>query len=475
MKNLKKFPLLLISVLSVHTFANDTNIVAEAEALAIDAKFYAASYGVPYDEAVRRLILMHGANTTISNIRNDVKNNLQGIYFDNSKNDFGLKVNVASYPQNIPKVLSIKPQSSQVVQRILSNTGNTALRKQFNVSDTDIRTVANQYSQPLTAAISFNKQIYKTKDERLKNISSKRQQLKTALPNLTLVYDDEKTGGAKVYVKSDNGNSKQVAERILNVPVDVIVVPYSSRVATRGGSPLLATAPASVKGQIACFSGFIGKRNGVLGIITAGHCASVGQFSQYEYSDRDGTKYIIPLLSASQPITSGWRDDSVADLGFLPAGTSSAQAAKAEFYADSSVNYRKLTATKSRSGTAWDNGTVNGAYICHLGKTGEYATTLTQSCGEVDSINGSNMDGNGNTFVIVKNTNGNAGHPHTTGQGSLRCYHGDSGSPWFALTTGYGIMHGCAWQGADSSTPVTIATYTSLDYLNSIGTTIVTQ
>lgn len=140
----------------------------------------------------------------------------------------------------------------------------------------------------------------------------------------------------------------------------------------------------------------------------------------------DNTKYIIPLLSASQPITSGWRDDSVADLGFLPAGTSSAQAAKAEFYADSSVNYRKLTATKSRSGTAWDNGTVNGAYICHLGKTGEYATTLTQSCGEVDSINGSNMDGNGNTFVIVKNTNGNAGHPHTTGQGSLRCYHGDS-------------------------------------------------
>ena len=68
MNSLKALPILLISVLSVHAFANDANIVAEAEALAIDAKFYAESYGVPYDEAVRRLILMHGANTTISNI-----------------------------------------------------------------------------------------------------------------------------------------------------------------------------------------------------------------------------------------------------------------------------------------------------------------------------------------------------------------------------------------------------------------------
>ncbi|EPF87826.1 hypothetical protein GCM10025882_21980 [Acinetobacter gyllenbergii] len=111
-----------------------------------------------------------------------------------------------------------------------------------------------------------------------------------------------------------------------------------------------------------------------------------------------------------------------------------------------------------------------------MGKTGELVSTLTQSCGEVDSINSSNADGNGNTFVVVKNTNGNAGHDHTTGQGSLRCYPGDSGGPWFALTTGYGIMHSCAWQTQNnSSTPVTIAIYTSLDYLNSIGTAIVTQ
>lgn len=465
--------LLIISTNSA--FADDSNLINEAEALAIDAKFYAASYDVPYDEAIRRLLIMHGTSSDISNIRNNVKGDLQGMYFDNSKNDFALKVNVANYAKNLPTSLTVKPKTSQAVQSIISSKGNSNLRKQFNISDADIRTVATQYSQPLSAPINFSQQNYKTKEQRLKNIESKREQLKKSLPELQLVYDDEKTGNAKVYVKSDKGNAKQIAEVLLAVPVEISVVPFGGRVATRGGSPLLATAPDSVKGQIACFSGFIGKRNNVLGIITAGHCASVGQFSEYQYSDRDGTKYIIPLLPASQPISSGWRDDSVADLGFLPAGTSSTQAAKAEFYADSSVNFRKLTATKTRAGTPYDNGTVNGAYICHLGKTGQYVTTLTQSCGEVESISGGNAENNGNTFVIIKNTNGNAGHDHTTGQGSLRCYPGDSGGPWFALTTGYGIMHACFWKGQDSTSPVDISIYTSLDYLNSIGASIVTQ
>lgn len=47
--------------------------------------------------------------------------------------------------------------------------------------------------------------------------------------------------------------------------------------------------------------------------------------------------------------------------------------------------------------------------------------------------------------------------------------------PWFALTTGYGIMHACFWKGQDSASPVDISIYTSLDYLNSIGASIVTQ
>ncbi|GLG83279.1 hypothetical protein ACSO1_18010 [Acinetobacter calcoaceticus] len=469
-KMLKYISLITISIFSAHVFADDSNIVNEAEALAVDGKFYAASYNVPYDEAVRRLLIMHGTHTSISTLKGQVKNNLQGIYYDNSKNNFGLTVDVNHFPSTVIKSINVTPRSSSAIQKILSSKGNSTLRSKFKITDSDIRTVATLYSQSLSAPITLNKKIYKLKDERILNINSKRQLLKKALPELKLVYDDERTGNAKVYVKSDNGNAKQIAEKILNVPVQVIITPYGSRVATRGGSPLTS------QNIPVCFSGFIGSRNGKLGIITAGHCANDKNYSSYLYKDRDGTQYTIPLLPVTQPITSGWRDDSISDLGFLPAGTTTQQAAKAEFYADSTVNFRKLTATKTRLGTAWDNGTVNGAYICHLGKTAPLVATLTQSCGEVESINSSNADGQGNTFVAVKNTDGNAGYPHTTGNGSLRCYPGDSGSPWFAGTTGYGIMHACFWQSPeDSSTPVTVSIYTSLDYLNSIGTTIVTQ
>lgn len=43
-----------------------------------------------------------------------------------------------------------------------------------------------------------------------------------------------------MYVKSDKGNAKQIAEVLLAVPVEISVVPFGGRVATRGGSPLLA-------------------------------------------------------------------------------------------------------------------------------------------------------------------------------------------------------------------------------------------
>ncbi|WP_228129298.1 hypothetical protein [Acinetobacter colistiniresistens] len=211
-------------------FADDSNLINEAEALAIDAKFYAASYDVPYDEAIRRLLIMHGTSSDISNIRNNVKGDLQGMYFDNSKNDFALKVNVANYAKNLPTSLTVKPKTSQAVQSIISSKGNSNLRKQFNISDADIRTVATQYSQPLSAPINFSQQNYKTKEQRLKNIESKREQLKKSLPELQLVYDDEKTGNAKVYVKSDKGNAKQIAEVLLAVPVEISVVPFGGRV-----------------------------------------------------------------------------------------------------------------------------------------------------------------------------------------------------------------------------------------------------
>ncbi len=74
---LKRMSFLTLLIISTNSaFADDSNLINEAEALAIDAKFYAASYHVPYDEAIRRLLIMHGTSSDISNIRNNVKGDL---------------------------------------------------------------------------------------------------------------------------------------------------------------------------------------------------------------------------------------------------------------------------------------------------------------------------------------------------------------------------------------------------------------
>ena len=51
----------------VTTYASDQNStpLSAAEALAIDAKYYAESYGVSEDEAMRRILIMHDSSDQI--------------------------------------------------------------------------------------------------------------------------------------------------------------------------------------------------------------------------------------------------------------------------------------------------------------------------------------------------------------------------------------------------------------------------
>ena len=57
----------------------------------------------------------------------------------------------------------------------------------------------------------------------------------------------------------------------------------------------------------------------------------------------------------------------------------------------------------------------------------------------------------------------------------MRCVSGDSGGPWFANTIGYGIQSGCAWEDANTQKQAKIVVYTSLDYANLVGATVVTK
>jgi hypothetical protein len=54
----------------------------------------------------------------------------------------------------------------------------------------------------------------------------------------------------------------------------------------------------------------------------------------------------------------------------------------------------------------------------------------------------------------------------------LRCVRGDSGGPFFAYTTAYGVQSACAWNDA-AETITRIVVYTSVDYAASLGATLV--
>ena len=133
--------------------------------------------------------------------------------------------------------------------------------------------------------------------------------MKAQIPTLELVADNEKTDGVILYLKSDDGKAKPIAEKLLGVPVDIEIVPSGIvPTHTRGGSKLVNSA-----GVLQCMTGFVAKNSsGQTGVLTAGHCL-IGWGGRPTpsliYTDKDGSKYPVSIVSKVF--------DSRGDLGFF--------------------------------------------------------------------------------------------------------------------------------------------------------------
>lgn len=75
----------------------------------------------------------------------------------------------------------------------------------------------------------------------------------------------------------------------------------------------------------------------------------------------------------------------------------------------------------------------------------------------------------------MRNTQSGAGTVRTSGAGTLLCFSGDSGGPWFAGTNAFGVMSACAWQNGITNGTVAYSMYTSVDAFPSIGVTILVK
>nr|WP_174506103.1 hypothetical protein [Acinetobacter sp. Marseille-Q1620] len=471
-KNTKLQKLLSVIVLStassISLAATDNSIAPKplmnvAETLAFDAKHYAASYGVSLDEAMRRLLIMHGTNEQIAQINENFKNQISGIYFDNGA-DFGLKVKVTGNNNSL-KSFKLERKSDVKISKLknINLQERSSVRKLANLTETEIESAYRVIEKGVSAPITMIQGATNTRQQRINNINQLYSIAKRTFPTIEMIVDDEQTGNASVYVKSLKQVDKNALEKLLNVKIQLSETPTGiQQTKTRGGSWLVNNDGANH-----CMTGFTAKRisTGELGVITAGHC--INSLIPLNYKDKDGTQYAI------SPISGMYRNDATMDLAFMKAGTSTAQQAVPQFYADTTSPARSLTGKRNRTSTVAKSGTVKGSYVCHLGQTSPTNSTLIQSCGEVTSITGANAKG-GNTSVVVTNTQSGAGTNHTSGLGTLRCVRGDSGGPWFALNVAFGIQSACLWK--DSAETITdIVVYTSVDYLSDLGAQLVYQ
>jgi hypothetical protein len=253
----------------------------------------------------------------------------------------------------------------------------------------------------------------------------------------------------------------------------------------RGGSKLYSSSTATSATSRDCMTAFGVRHNTIktstgvamAGMVTAAHCGSTVN----RVIGDDGVNYALTTGAVSDS-RGGYNET---DIKFVH-GTNGNPLGAGQFYYDHTNTLRSVTGIQSRGSTAVGSGTwyqvtgtAVGSYICHLGQSSLGSTGNIQSCGEVISVHatqdayGENATQTGGSFVMVRNTQSGKGTVRTSGTGTLRCYQGDSGGPWFAGTVAYGVMSSCGWEGYINSNEAAYAMYTSLDFLHRIGSTII--
>jgi hypothetical protein len=466
-------------------------VLDDAEALAIDAKHYAAEFGVSFDEAVERLTIMIYGMDAVSQAAAAEGNDLAGRYFDNGAAEFGLVV-ATRKAQAAPKTVSFTPRTRVNYGRMTAearqarNAERQAARRIAKLTDAEVARAEQVLGRPVNARVRY--QVGRAHSllefsEAVVTLSDRKE----SIPGFQIAFVDEINGNVRILTTAQvtDAQAREVRQ-LVKVPVEFEftptgLVPVANM---RGGSKLYSSSTATSASPRACMTAF-GARHGSIttstgaamtGMMTAAHCT--------------GATNVIADDGRNYTVTHGPADDTrgtlnETDLMFVH-GANGDPAGLGTFYYDGTTNLRAVAGTQSRGGTAVGSGTWNqvtgtavGSYICHLGQTAPGSTTSMQSCGEVISVNaaqnstGSSVTQTGGYFVMVRNTQSGKGTVRTSGTGTLRCYRGDSGGPWFAGTIAYGVMSACGWADYIDSNQAAYSIYTSTDYFHWTGASII--
>ncbi|HYW15566.1 MAG TPA: hypothetical protein VE891_05365 [Allosphingosinicella sp.] len=466
-------------------------ILDEAEALAVDAKHYATEYGVSFDEAVLRLTTMIYGTGAAKDAAAAEGTDLAGRYFDNNAAEFGLVVSTRK-AQAAPKTLSFTPRTKENYGRLTAesrrarNEQRKAGRQIAKLSEAEVAKAEDVLGKPVALKVRYKV----GQAHSLVELSQAVDALSASgasIPGFQMAFVDEMNSRVSILTKAKltDAQAREVRQKV-KVPVEFEFTPTGLvQVANmRGGSKLYFGPTDTSASSRACMTSF-GVRHGSIttstgaamtGMMTAAHCTSA-----FNVIADDGRNYTLTHGPADD--TRGGLQET--DIMFVH-GTNNNPVGLGTFYYDGTTNLRAVSGAMSRGGTAVGGGTWNsvpagspvGSYVCHLGQTSPGSTASVQSCGEVISVTaaqdtGGNATQNGGYFVMVRNTQSGKGTVRTSGSGTLRCYRGDSGGPWFAGTVAYGAMSSCAWADVIDGSQAAWSVYTSTDYYHWTGASII--
>ncbi len=440
-------------------------VLDEAESLAVDAGIYAAQYGVTKEEAMRRLrAMLEGTEDAITQANLEGAD-FAGVYFDNSAAEFAIVIR--SRKAGDAKSTLTRPGRSGMTrgaqQRAARASERAQLRARFSITADDVAAAEEILSKPQRYTLEKRGGAKQSRGELQSTLTNASGQL-VKIPGYQTSFVDDRTGEIVIMVDAtEKMAASQAAASVLSVPHRIELVPGGFvDVTLRGG--LFTTIPT----QRWCMTAFGAKRtsDGKTGIVTAGHCASASTISM---TSSDGTSVNLTQGTTLNNTTTG-------DLMFL----SGTPAGSGQFRFDGTGSFRTVTGFRARSSTSAGNGTMTtastiaGSFVCHVGQETLGSSNMIQSCGEVISTAGNRGTGGttGGNYVIVRNTQSGAGTVRTSGTGTLKCYQGDSGGPWFAGTIAFGVMSACQWEGGTLNGTALYSMYTSVSEFNLIGVSL---
>lgn len=454
----------------------DATVVTDAEALAQDAKAYARAYNVSFEEASRRMLLMHDSEGQTGQINAANAGQLAGSYFDHA-NGFEYVVRVTGKAGQGPNRLERRAARAEAkaARKALIDAekeGPAAERRRERLaakglSEQQLAVAEQMIDTAQSAPVEFKTDARKVETEARRTIKDNRKAIATILGIEKFGYGyNVRTGEYRVMVTAQGAEAQRLAakdaelETLLGGPVDLEVSNVPTTIEhTRGGAALNATATSTGHSCTAGFVGYEGTDRTRLGLLTAAHCGN----SYYFKNPYDGSNYLITVPAANRDAFNAGMD-----MQWMTA----AHVAEGKFYADNTSSPRTVTGYRSRANTSDTGvfGTADGSFICHYGKT------TGQSCGEVyDKWAAPDYSGNGcsngPSYVACDDEFVEVHNKVVTGETQLACFGGDSGGPWFAYSVAFGIHSGGSKTGSAPGQCIK-AYYTPIEKAANINATI---